>query len=170
MSRYKFNRSRYTVTLQDLYCGHWRSVAPKALTEAEGERHGVQSVSEAEISYGAGFLLRADARVRVQQPLQICLGSRGKSKNRDTGRGSPAVAGTGSGASHETFLFSLKIVATWSGNCIYRPVSGSCFYASNVSPYFPFVTFVIFSESFLKKLFFSNNDKVIDYHAIYSKK
>ena len=41
--------------------GHWRSVA-------------VQFVSEPEICHGAGFKLRADARVRVQQPLQICLG------------------------------------------------------------------------------------------------
>jgi hypothetical protein len=50
--------------------GHWRSVA-------------VQIVSEAVISHGAGFILRADERVRVQEPLQICLRSRSKSKNRD---------------------------------------------------------------------------------------
>jgi len=31
------------------------SVAPKALTEAEGERHGVQSISEPEIYHGAGY-------------------------------------------------------------------------------------------------------------------
>jgi len=40
-------------------------------------------VSEAEISQGVGFKLRADARVRVQRPLQICLVCRSKSKNRD---------------------------------------------------------------------------------------
>ena len=50
--------------------GHWRSVA-------------VQIISEPEICHGAGFQLRADARVRVQQPLQICLECRSKSKNRD---------------------------------------------------------------------------------------
>jgi len=35
--------------------GHWRSIAPKALTEAEGERHGVQTVTEPEFCHGAGF-------------------------------------------------------------------------------------------------------------------
>jgi hypothetical protein len=49
---------------------HWRSVA-------------VQSVSEPEICHGAGFKLRAGAGVRVHIPLQSCLGSRSKSKNRD---------------------------------------------------------------------------------------
>ena len=43
----------------------------------------VQFVSKPEICHGKGFLLRADARIRVQQTLQICLGSRDKSKNRD---------------------------------------------------------------------------------------
>jgi hypothetical protein len=43
----------------------------------------VQAVSEPEICHGAGIILRADARVRVQEPLRICLGSRSKSKNRD---------------------------------------------------------------------------------------
>jgi len=42
---------------------HWRSVA-------------VQIISEAVIYQGAGFKLSADARVRVQEPLQICLGCR----------------------------------------------------------------------------------------------
>ena len=49
---------------------YWRSVA-------------VQAVSEPEIYQDAGIKLRADARVRVQEPLQICLGCRNKSKNRD---------------------------------------------------------------------------------------
>ncbi len=60
--------------------GHWRSIA-------------VQTVSKPEIYHDAGFELRADARfahrsgakvgVRVQEPLQICLECRSKSKNRD---------------------------------------------------------------------------------------
>ena len=50
--------------------GHLRSVA-------------VQAISEPENCHGAGFILLAGERVRVQEPLQICLGSRSKSKNRD---------------------------------------------------------------------------------------
>ena len=46
---------------------HWRSVA-------------VQTVSEPEICHGAVFQLSADARVRVQEPLQICLRCRSKAK------------------------------------------------------------------------------------------
>ena len=49
---------------------HWRSVA-------------VQTVSKQEICHGAGFKLRADARVRVQELLQICLECRSKSKKCD---------------------------------------------------------------------------------------
>ena len=49
---------------------YWRSVA-------------VQVVSEPEICQGAGFKLRADARVQVQRLLRFCLESRSKSKNRD---------------------------------------------------------------------------------------
>jgi len=48
-------------------CGHWRSVA-------------VQAVSELEISHGAGYELRADARVRVQEPLRNYLGAGAKQK------------------------------------------------------------------------------------------
>jgi hypothetical protein len=33
----------------------------------------VQCWSEPEIYHGAGFKLRADARIRVQEPLQVCL-------------------------------------------------------------------------------------------------
>ena len=69
-SRYKFDRSREFIPGYKVGGGHWRSVA-------------VQTVSEPEICQGAGFKLRADARVRVQGPLQICLGCRSKSKNRD---------------------------------------------------------------------------------------
>jgi hypothetical protein len=50
--------------------GHWRSVA-------------VQIISKAVIYHGTGFKLRADARVRVRQPLQICLGGSSKSKKCD---------------------------------------------------------------------------------------
>jgi hypothetical protein len=60
------NKSRYT----KFYRGHWRSVA-------------VQIISKPEIYHGVGLELRADARVRVHMPLQSCLGSRSKSKNRD---------------------------------------------------------------------------------------
>jgi len=43
----------------------------------------VQTVPEPEISQGAGFKLRADARIRVQEPLKICLECRAKSKKCD---------------------------------------------------------------------------------------
>ena len=33
----------------------------------------VQRISEPEIYHGAGFLLLADERVRMKEPLQICL-------------------------------------------------------------------------------------------------
>ena len=41
----------------------------------------VQTVSKPQICHGAGFKLRADARVRVQEPLQICLEGRSKAKS-----------------------------------------------------------------------------------------
>ena len=79
-SRYKFDRSHEFIPGYKVGGGHWRSVA-------------VQIVSEPEICQGAGFKLRADARfahrsgakvgVRVQEPLQSCLGSRSKSKKHD---------------------------------------------------------------------------------------
>jgi len=47
------------------------------------EYSGVQTISEPEICQGAGFKLHADARVRVQQPLQIYLEGRSKSKKCD---------------------------------------------------------------------------------------
>jgi len=70
VSRYKFDRSREFIPGYKVGGGHWRSVA-------------VQVVSEPEICQGAGFKLRTDARVRVQQPLQICLRCRCKSKKCD---------------------------------------------------------------------------------------
>jgi hypothetical protein len=69
-SRYKFDRSRQFIPGYKASSGHWRSVA-------------VQAVSEPEIYHGAEFQLRADERVRVQEPLQICLGCRNKSKKCD---------------------------------------------------------------------------------------
>jgi hypothetical protein len=69
-SRYKFDRSREFITGYKVGGGHWRSVA-------------VQIVSEPEICQGAGIKLRADERVRVQEPLRICLGCRSKSKKCD---------------------------------------------------------------------------------------
>jgi len=56
--------------LQDFCWEHKRSVA-------------VQTISEPEICHGAGLKLRADARVRVQGSLQICLECRSKSKKCD---------------------------------------------------------------------------------------
>jgi hypothetical protein len=56
--------------VQDFCWGHWRSVA-------------VQFVPEPENCHGAGFKLRAGARIRVQESLQICLESRSKSKKCD---------------------------------------------------------------------------------------
>jgi len=70
VSRYKFDRSREFIPGYKVGCGHWRSVA-------------VQTVSEPEISQSAGFNLRADVRVLVHEPLQICLESRSKSKKCD---------------------------------------------------------------------------------------
>jgi hypothetical protein len=44
---------------------------------------GTKLIEAKKLSRYTGFKLRADARVRVQQPLRICLGSRSKSKNHD---------------------------------------------------------------------------------------
>ena len=70
VSRYKFDRSREFIPGYKAGGGHWRSVE-------------VQTISEPEICQGAGFQLRADERVRVQRPLQICLRCRSKSKKCD---------------------------------------------------------------------------------------
>jgi hypothetical protein len=70
VSRYKFDRSREFIAGYKVSGEHWRSVA-------------VQFVSKPEICPGAGVKLRADASVRVQQPLQICLKGRSKSKKCD---------------------------------------------------------------------------------------
>jgi hypothetical protein len=70
VSRYKVYRSREFIPGYKVGCGHWRSVA-------------VQTISKAVIYHGAGFKLLANARVRVQQSLQICLDGRSKSKKCD---------------------------------------------------------------------------------------
>jgi hypothetical protein len=70
VSRYKFDRSREFIPGYKVNCGHWRSVA-------------VQFVSEPENCHGTGFWLRADERVRVEEPLPICLEGRSKSKKCD---------------------------------------------------------------------------------------
>ena len=69
-SRFKFDWSRELIPGYKAIGVHWRSV-------------GAQIVSKPEISHGAGFKLSEDVRVRVQQPLQICLGCRSKSKKCD---------------------------------------------------------------------------------------
>jgi hypothetical protein len=70
VSRYKFDRSLEFIPSYKVGGGHLRSVA-------------VQTISKPEICQVAGFKLRADARVRVQRPLRICLGCRSKSKKCD---------------------------------------------------------------------------------------
>jgi hypothetical protein len=69
-SRYKFDRSCEFIPGYKVGGGHWRSVA-------------VQVVSEPVNCHGAGYILHAGAGVRVQEPLQICLGCRSKSKKCD---------------------------------------------------------------------------------------
>jgi len=70
VSQYNFDRSREFIPGYKVGSGHWRSVA-------------IEVVSGTEICQGAGFKLRAEERVRVQRPLQICLGCRSKSKKCD---------------------------------------------------------------------------------------
>jgi len=70
VSRYKYDRSHEFIPVYEFDSGHRRSVA-------------VQIVSEPENCQGVGFKLRADAGVRVQQPLRICLECRSKSKKCD---------------------------------------------------------------------------------------
>jgi len=59
---YKVDRSQKTITVQNFCCEHWRSVA-------------VQTVSEAVIYHGAGFIKRAVAGVRVHEFSRIYLRS-----------------------------------------------------------------------------------------------
>jgi hypothetical protein len=69
VSRYKFSRSRETVTVQDFYCGYWRSVA-------------VQVWSEPENCQDVGFKLRAGARVRMQDVKRIYMASRARNDDK----------------------------------------------------------------------------------------
>lgn len=83
------NKSR----CRNLINGHWRSVAPKALTEATGERQGYKfdrsqktimvQDSNWEQMRALPAVASAKAGVRVHQPLQNCLGCRGKGKKCD---------------------------------------------------------------------------------------
>jgi hypothetical protein len=66
-SRYKFYRSREFITGYKTGGGHWSSVA-------------VQTITEPEIYHDVGFKLRADARVRMQEPLEICLDAGARQK------------------------------------------------------------------------------------------
>jgi len=66
-SRYKLNRSRELITGYKFGGGHWRSVA-------------VQAVQEPENCHGAGLILRAGARVRVQVSAGFVLGAGAKAK------------------------------------------------------------------------------------------
>ena len=68
MSRYKFDRSREFIPGYNFGGGHWRSVA-------------VQAISKPEICHGAGFKLRADARVRVQRHNEFVLSAGAKAKS-----------------------------------------------------------------------------------------
>jgi len=68
VSRYKVDRSRELIPGYKVGSGHMRSVA-------------VHTISKPEISQGVGFKSRADARVRVKRPLQICLWCRSKAKS-----------------------------------------------------------------------------------------
>jgi len=70
VSRYNVDRSCEFIPGYKVGGWHWRSVA-------------VQIVSEPEICQGTGFQLAADARVRVQEPLQIRLECRSRSKKCD---------------------------------------------------------------------------------------
>jgi hypothetical protein len=67
VSRYKLYRSREIITGYKTVSGHWSSIA-------------VQCWSEPEIYHGAEIKLRAAARIRMQEPLEICLDAGAKQK------------------------------------------------------------------------------------------
>jgi hypothetical protein len=68
VSRYNFDRSREFIPGYKVGGGHWRSFA-------------VQTITEPEIYHVAGLKLIADERIRVQEPLQICLERRSYAKS-----------------------------------------------------------------------------------------
>ena len=67
VSRYKLYRSHEIITGYKTVGEHWSSVA-------------VQTISEPEIYHGARIKLRAAARVRMQEPLEICLDAGARQK------------------------------------------------------------------------------------------
>jgi hypothetical protein len=70
VSRYKEYRSQKSITGYKTVSGHWSSIA-------------VQTISEPEIYHVAGVRLRAAARIRMQEPLEICLDAGAKCKTYD---------------------------------------------------------------------------------------
>jgi len=72
---------------------------------------------------------RVFALVVRSRVMRLLLYSR-VGKNRDTRRESPAGAGAGRTADNLTVLFSQKVLAVWSANDIYRPVTASIFLLS----------------------------------------
>jgi hypothetical protein len=67
VSRYKFYRSQKSITGYKTVGEHWSSIA-------------VQTITEPEIYQGAEIKLRAAARIRMQEPLEICLDAGAKQK------------------------------------------------------------------------------------------
>ena len=65
VSRYKEYRSQKSITGYKTVGEHWSSVA-------------VQTISEPENYHGARVTLQAAARIRMQEPLQICLDAGGQ--------------------------------------------------------------------------------------------
>jgi hypothetical protein len=61
----------------------WRTFCRPGTSYVSFTRVAVQVVSKPEICHGAEIKLCADERVRAQQPLQICLECRSKSKKCD---------------------------------------------------------------------------------------
>jgi hypothetical protein len=68
VSRYNADVGREIVPGYKIDCEHWSSVA-------------VQVISEPENCHGASVRLLADARVRIQGPLEICLDAGAKAKS-----------------------------------------------------------------------------------------
>ena len=66
-SRYKFYRSQKSIPVYKAVGEHWSSIA-------------VQTITEPEIYQGAEIKLRVAARIRMQEPLEICLDAGAKQK------------------------------------------------------------------------------------------
>jgi len=67
VSRYKVYRSQKTITGYKTDGEHWSSIA-------------VQTIKEPDIYQGAEIKLRAAARIRMQEPLEICLDAGARQK------------------------------------------------------------------------------------------